>query len=429
MEEDKGPAVGRRRQGRQMGDFDLVAALRQPGFPSLYAAGFLFNTARWSLSFLAAFVANDLTSSPRAVQLTGAAMWAPMLAAGVVAGGLADRLDRRRILVTVVALLVPVVLIFATLDLTEALAAWMLYPLMVWVGLSWVADMTSRRTLVLDIVGVDLIDNAMALESLSTAVGLSIGVVAGGAVVDALGVGQAFIVVAAILAVAGLLIAWSGRWMAPAESKKAGPDPVVYTEAREGLGAAVGDGLRLVRTNRRLGAGLGVTVVANTFYFSHTPLVPVFAEDLGAGPFGAGLLASAGGLGMMAAALIVVRWEPPRGITYVVGAIVALAALTGLGVFTSYGPVFVSLVIAAIGFGLFAATQSAVILTSVDEEHRGKAMGLLSMAIGALPFGMYSLGEVAEVTSPRSGVIAFAIIGLVVMVAWVGRRREVLAAR
>ena len=397
----------------------MFSSLSAPGFLTLYVGGFLFSTARWGLGFLAAFVANDLTGSPRAVQLTGVALWAPLLLAGVVAGSLADRFDRRNQLITVVTLLAPAVALMAVLELTGNLVVYVLYPLMTAVGLSWVFDLTSRRTLVLDVVGPELIDNAMALESLATAMGLAFGVVAGGAVVQALGIGQAFGVIALLLVAAAVLFS---------RAQRSGPGDQLGVGS-EGDDRGLRSGLRLAARNRGLRSGVGVTVAANVFYFSHTPLVPVFAERLGAGPLRAGLLASAGGLGMMLASLGVARRQPPRGPTYVAGATLALVSILGLGLFSTFALVFVALLVAAVGFGLFAATQSVVIMTSVGPEHRGRAMGLLSMAIGALPFGMYSLGEVAEALGPPTAVIVYAVIGLVALGAWIGRRPEVLSAR
>jgi len=420
----------------------LLGSLQVWGFRPLYAAGFLSVTARWGMGFLAAYVANELTSSPRAVQLTGAAMWAPLLLAGVAAGGLADRWDRHRILLVALAAVAPAVAVVGLLELSGRLQVWVLYPLMVMVGLSWVADMTSRRTLVIDIVGVELIDNAMALESFASAMGLASGVLAGGAVVEVLGVGTAFLAVSALLAASAGLVAWSShshhrsisenRSMSPATSRQGlastlpplGGRPerseqTSRTGGRQGLLVTLTEGRALVAGNRSLRAGLGVTVIANVFYFSHTPLVPVFAARLGAGAFRAGLMASAGGVGMMVAAVVIIRFQPPRRPTYVAGAGFALLAVIGIGVFDSFITVYASLLLAAVGFGLFAATQSVVVMTSVDGRHKGQAMGLLSMAIGVLPIGMYSLGELAELAGPPRAVISYASVGLVVLAGWV----------
>ena len=399
----------------------MVASLRNPSFRLLYAGGFAFGIARWGLGFLAAFVANDLTGSPRAVQLTGAAMWLPLLFAGAAAGSLADRVDRRRLLVGTIAALTPVVLVVGSLALTDRLDAWMLYPAMLILGISWVVDITARRTLALDVVGADLIDNAMALEALSTAVALVFGVVAGGAFVDALGPGQAFLSVAALLLLAAALIA-AAR---PADATSspplpdADPPPSADPSHRD-------PGLRAVVSSRSLQSALGVTMLANFFYFSHTPLVPVFADRLDASPIGAGLLASALGLGMAVAALVIARLRPPRGATYVVGAAVALVAVVGLARAPAFAPAFAASLVSAVGFGMFGATQAVVTMASVGPELRGRAMGLLSMAIGALPLGMFALGEVAERVGPDDAVTGFAAVGLLALGGWMAVRPDVL---
>lgn len=400
----------------------MFASLRQPGYPPLYVAGFLFSASRWSLGFLAAFMATELTGSPRAVQLTGVAQWAPLFLAGVAAGLLADRFDRRTVLLSAVALLTPGVLIIGLLAMTDQLVVAMLYPLMVAVGLSQVVDMTSRRTLVLDIVGSEHIDNAMALESLATAIALALGVLAGGAAIEVLGVGQAFFVVAGLLVVAGSLFV---RLAPDRKSRTRGGGP--ETPNAEGSAEGLRSALRLVTVNRRLRLGLGVTVIGNVFYFSHTPLVPLLADDLGVGPSAAGLLAAAGGLGMMVSSLGVARLRPPRGLSYVLGTGVALTALISVGFSTGYATLLASLFVSALGFGVFGATQSVVIMTSVGPAHRGRAMGLLSMAIGALPVGMYTLGEVAERVGAPTAIVLYASTGLALLVVGVGRRISVLA--
>lgn len=407
----------------QQGSLDrptMFASLRQPGYLLLYAAGFLFGTARWGLGFLAAFMANELTGSPRAVQLTGAALWAPLFLAGVPAGWLADRFDRRALLVGTVALLTPAVVAVGLLALSGRLVVLALYPLMVGVGLAQLVELTSRRPLVLDVVGPDLIDNAMALEALATAFALALGVIAGGALIELLGVGQAFLVIAGLMILAGVaftLLKGDGPVAGRAVRK-----PII--PGSQGLRSAI----RSVVDNRRLRTGLAVTVVANMFYFSHTPLVPLLAGGLGAGPLGAGLLASAGGLGMMVSSLAVARLQPPRGISYLAGTGIALVAIMGVGFLHSFIPVFGALLVAALGFGVFASTQSAVIMTSVDREHRGRAMGLMSMAIGSLPVGMYSLGEVAERVGAPRAIVMFAGTGLVVLLVWIVPRRAALSA-
>jgi predicted MFS family arabinose efflux permease len=177
------------------------AAFRIPQYGRLWTSGALFNLSRWGISFLAAYLANKLSHSPRLVQLTGVAMWTPMLLGGLAGGVVSDRADRRRTLLVQYTVMIPLVVLMAVLNGTGHLRLWMIYPFLVVAGLGFVVDMTTRRAVLYDIVGPGQIDNAMALESLSMAGGLAFGALAGGTVVDAVGVSQAFWLVAILLAV------------------------------------------------------------------------------------------------------------------------------------------------------------------------------------------------------------------------------------
>jgi len=64
---------------------------------------------------------------------------------------------------------------------------------------------------------------------------------------------------------------------------------------------------------------------------------------------------------------------------------------------------------------------------AVTEDMRGRALGLMSMAIGALPLGMYALGELAEQIGVSSAIVTSALVGLVVIALWRQRRPEVWA--
>jgi hypothetical protein len=79
--------------------------------------------------------------------------------------------------------------------------------------------------------------------------------------------------------------------------------------------------------------------------------------------------------------------------------------------------------------GLFGSTQTALAITSTSAEMRGRAMGLLSMAIGALPLGMYALGELAQAVGASAALVIFNLAGLVGLLVWVRVRPEVLSVR
>ncbi|MFB0902632.1 MAG: MFS transporter, partial [Acidimicrobiales bacterium] len=160
--------------------------------------------------------------------------------------------------------------------------------------------------------------------------------------------------------------------------------------------------------------------------FAYFPIIPVIAEDLDASPLQVGLLAAGTGMGMMTGSLVMARMTPRhRGRAYLAGLVVAFGFLILFAIGTSYWFVFAAIVASGVGSGVFGATQSTLVVAAVPEASRGKALGLLSMAIGGLPLGMYVLGEVAEATSPTTGLLINAIGGAVVLGAWVMFRPEV----
>jgi predicted MFS family arabinose efflux permease len=91
-----------------------------------------------------------------------------------------------------------------------------------------------------------------------------------------------------------------------------------------------------------------------------------------------------------------------------------------------YAGAAVALLLAATGMGLFGSTQSTLVMTSVGTELRGRALGLLSTAIGVLPIGMIALGEVAEALGARPAIIVSVGTGALCLAGWLLHRPEVL---
>lgn len=416
--------IGTRRAARRAGGPDtthadgsggMFAALRVPHYPWLLLAGWLWNMCRWASGFLGAYVANRLTGSARLVQLTGVALWAPLLLGGVLGGMVSDRLDRRRTVITQFLVLVPLAALMALAGVTSGIRLWMLYPFLVVVGIGWVFDMTSRRAIIYDLVGPQRLDNAMALESLSSATGLALGTLLGGTAIQAVGVGAAFGCMAVVALAA--LVAFSRVPRVARLSAASTESPV----------RALLAGFRLLRTERALVSVLGVTAVVNFFFFSFTPLVQLVGSDLGVGAFRTGLLAAMLGFGMMLGSGFVARVQPRRrGLVYVAGSAMALVVLVPFALSPWYTASLGFLLVSATGMGLFGSTQGTLVMISVDAHLRGRALGLLSTAIGVLPLGMIALGELAEVVGARWAIVASVTTGAIGLCLWLPRRPEVL---
>ena len=426
------------------------------GFAPLWFSGLCWHWGRWAIAFLASYHVNQITGSPRMVQLTGAIMWAPLLLGGAIGGVISDRFDRRRTVRLQTALLVPFVAVVGLAERAGQLGIALLYPFLLFAGIGWVVDMTSRRALVLDIVGPHRLHKAMAWETMALASGVAAGQLLGGAVADRAGVGAAFLGVAAMLGLGLVLLMWvphvpparpvttaTDRWSDALRDRIFEVVPLGRASEAHQLGRAgeaqqhsrdrtstlaeLRAGLRLARTNRSLLSILGVTVMANFFMFAYFPAVQLIGDQVNATASQIGIIGSMTGFGMITGSLVTARWGDGRwGIAYSFGVFVAMAMLIVWALSPNVLIAVITLYVASCGSGLFAATQSTLVLTTVSEEMRGRAMGLLSMAIGALPVGTYVLGEVAQQLGARTAVILMASLGLAGMTLWLLIRPEVL---
>lgn len=394
------------------------ASLRSPGFPMVYAAGWIWNIARWALSFLGAYEANRPTGSPRLVQLTGTFMWGPLLFAGLIGGAVSDRFDRRRTVLLQLAVMIPLTALVGVLALRGTLAVWMIYLFMLAVGVGWVVDMTVRRAMIYDLVGAAHVNGAMALEMLSSAGGMAIGALVGGSIIQAVGVGEAYLAI-----VGGLVVAMVVMVGVPHIAGEPRPE----TSPR--FFATVAEGFRMLPTNLALVSILGVTVFVDFFHFSFVPIVQVIGKRVDASPSAIGMITAATGIGMMIGSYWVAARQPHRGRAYVYGSMAACLLLLGLAMVPNYPVIVLSALCAGVAMGLFGSTQIALAITSTTPEMRGRAMGLLSMAIGALPLGMYALGEAAQAIGAPAALVVFNLCGLVGLIVWVRVRPEVLSLR
>jgi len=387
------------------------------GFAPLWFCGLCWNWARWGIAFLAAYHVNEITDSPRLVQLTGSALWAPLLFGGVLGGVIADRFDRLQTVRVQLVVLVPSLVAIGFAERAGELRTWMIYPFLILAGVGWVGDMTSRRSLIYELVGDQRVDHAMGVEMASTASGVAIGNLLGGTLAESLGVGAAFLLIAAMLGAGLMALALVPRSAFAPQS----------TQGRESVLTELREAFALARDVRVLKSILGITVIANFFLFAYFPVVQRIGTLLDASAFEIGVLASMTGFGMMAGSYVIIRHDPRwRGLMYVGGVVLGMLMLIPFATAAALWVACVALFLASVGAGFFGATQSTLVLTAVDDEVRGRAMGLLSMAIGALPVGTFLLGEIAEVTGARVAVLAMVCAGLVAMAVWLTTVGEVL---
>ena len=425
----------------------LADLLCTRGYPALFLCGWLGNSSRWGAVFVIGHLTEELTHSPRLVELVGGIYFAPLLL-GPFGGWLSDRYSRKVVLIVfnVLVVIPSSALISRTIEvglLPTALLLTLAYVYIFIMGLGFVVDLTCRRALVSDVTAASLLPIAMAMESIGMQSASLIGNQFGGLAIEFLG-GRpnAVALLACLQAVSTLL-------MCTVTVKRRAPPP------RDGPGvvAQLVEGLRVLQTNRGLQSILGVTAIGNFFFGPFFPIVQVLAARMHVSPSLTGLLASASGYGGVTAAAFVVLAAPKRiGMLYWLG-ITATHVLMPFTALDSFWLVFAVIYVCGFGVGLcktavffpvcravrlltsanpksialaVGSNQSALVILTVAEEVKGRALGLLVLCIGASALGTFALGELAERAGTSASLVVFGVVGTVAQLAWFKYRPQAM---
>lgn len=360
---------------------DLLAL---PTYRRLWLSGLCLNVARWMDMVALGWLALSLTGSPLLVGVAAFARTAPVMLLGPLAGTVADRVHRGRVLVASQALgLVAAGALVALLASGRGGYA-ALVGIEVLFGVLWALDFPSRRTALYEVVGPARVATAVSLETVSMQAGKMAGPVAAGLLLAHLHPAVCYGVVAALY-LAGLAVAVG---LAP---RLAGPAARAPQAAAGGLAAALDTAWR----DPTARAVLLATVAMNVLFFPYQHMLPVYARVvLDAGAEWLGFLVAADGLGSLAGALAIAarRRRPSPARLFAAAVLVAPGLLVALAVTPWRAGALLILLLMGFAEAGFATMQSTLILLSAPEEGRGRALGLLSACIGTQPLGTLWIG-------------------------------------
>ena len=399
----------------------VLDVLNEPDYRLLWTAGWAWHSCRWIWVIIAGYLVLQLTESTFQTQLVGVAWSAPMLILGVFSGLIADSFDRRRILITIHLLNLTFALSMTMLILTGLIQAWHILALTGCIGLSNTLDMAARRTFVSDIVNRSNLPFALALESMSMTGAMMIGPWVGGALVDFVplgtaGAGSSYLIVIFLYLVSFVQLRRTSPSKYPVNTKFS-----LFTALANTI-----EGMQDIAKNRAAIGTLGITVLVNLFFFSYTPLIPVFAQNvLEVNATLMGILGGAQGAGALLGSMFIASRKHihRNSAYYVYGSIFAFINLLIFSFSRSFPLSVLSLMMAGFGIAGFSTMQATIILLSVKDEIRGRAMGMVNMAIGALPIGMLIVGFVAETLGPIRSTNLSASVGLLTLVIWAWRSK------
>lgn len=377
-----------------------------PDFRRLWLVGLMVFAVRWLEMLAMAVFTYQRTGSPFTVALLTMLRMLPMGLFGALMGAVAERLDRRRALIAVVASMMASSATLGLLAYAGRLAVWELAAASFFTGIGWATDNPVRRALIGEAVGSDRMSAAMALDVGSNTVSRILGPLLGGILLATLGIAGAF-----TLSVSCYLIAIVAALRVEPGAAAAGGAPASVL-------ARMIEGLILVRRDRRLIATLAITVIYNLFGWPCTSMVPVIGQDsLHLGASGIGLLASMDGVGALCGAIAIARWATPRRFAsiYIGGVMVYLIMLICFAL--SPRPQFAgaALLLSGLSSAGFSVMQATLVYLAAPAEMRSRIYGVLSVCIGVAPIGFFILGLLADAVGAPTATVASGTAGLVAL--------------
>jgi len=343
----------------------------------------------WMQQIAMSWLVYRLTDSALLLGVVGFTSRIPTFLLASLAGVLADRWNRHRVLVITQTLSMIQAMILAILVLTGAIAVWHIIFLSLSLGLINALDIPTRQSFVVDMIEKrEDLGNAIALNSSIVNGARLIGPSVAGMLIATLGEGMCFLLnglsfIAVIFALLAMKITPKKR---EAQSSK------VFQGLKEGFSYAFG--FAPIRSVLLL-LGL-VSLMGMPF----TVLMPIFAEKiLHGGPQALGFLSGATGVGAIAGSIYLASRKSVLGL----GRIIVISSnLFGIGLigFSLSRLFWLSLLMMLLtGFGMMVemASSNTVLQTIVEEDKRGRIMGFYTMAfMGMVPFGSLLAGTLAN---------------------------------
>jgi MFS family permease len=396
------------------------ASLRIPNYRR-YASGMIVsNVGTWMQRVAQDWLVLQLSGgSAVAVGITTGLQFLPLLLFGLIGGVVADRFDKRRLLMLTNAFMGLMALTLSVLVLSDAAEVWHVYALAFGLGMGTALDNPARQTFVVEMVDRHNLPNAVALNSASFHAGRLIGPGVAGVLIEVLG-GTGWVFAINAISYSAPLIAL--RTMRVAD--------LIPSELSTRGSGGIREGLRYVWARPELVAILTVVFFAGAFGLNFqifNAIMATQAFDKGAGEFG--LLGSVLAVGSLIGALSVARRPVVR-----VRLVIISAALFGLTVILAgLMPTYLWYAVALPPTGVAALSMmtatNATLQMSADPAMRGRVMAVyLVVFAGGTPIGSPLIGWMAAEWGPRwpmlfGGVVTTAaalLAGLVLL-----RRQDV----
>ncbi|OIV36217.1 MFS transporter [Mangrovactinospora gilvigrisea] len=380
----------------------MFGSLRVRNYRLFFMGSMVSNTGTWMQRVAQDWLVLQITNSSTAVGITTALQFLPMLLFGLYGGVIADRCNKRMLLLITQASMGLVGAGLAVVTLAGQVHVWHVYLAATLLGLITVLDNPARQTFVSEMVGQGAIRNAVSLNAANFQTARMIGPAVAGIVMGAAGAGWAMAVnaISFVGPLTGLLLM---------HSRDLQPGP----KASRGKGQ-LREGMSYVRQHPELIWPIVLVGFIGTFGFNFPVILPAFASKVfhtGATQFG--LLNTAMAIGSLVGALLAARRRTSR-MRMVVFTAVAFGALEALSALSPSYWIFFAVLIVVGALGLSTNTMSnQTVQIGADPAMRGRVMGLYMLVFaGGTPIGSPIIGWVTETWGARVGLAVCGLISL-----------------
>lgn len=311
----------------------------------------------------------------------------PNLTLVLLGGIIADRIDRRRLLLAAQSGVAVIILVIATLTVTDLVAVWHIYAASFLMGTLHAVNMPTRLAIVVNLVGRDDIMNAVVLNSAVLNTGRIVGPAVAGGVIELLDIGSALYLNALcyLLSVGFILL------MRDVEQTR---------QARRAN--VLGDlwaGLDYFRKTPVVFTVIGMGFAFGFFGMPHIQVMPAFArEALGSGAGEAGLLITAAGVGSLLVNIVLAALGNARGKNWLLlGFILTFGVSLFIFAWSEwYWLSWIILLFVGLGSNGYISLGTTVLQLKVNPELQGRVMSLWYVSAGFMFIGSLPMALVAD---------------------------------
>jgi len=387
------------------GGNSIFAAMRHRNFQLYFGGQLVSNIGTWMQIIAQGWVVYQISRSELSLGLVAFASAIPVLVISPWGGVIVDRVSRRKLLILTQSGAMLLAFILATLMFQNAVQEWHVMVLAALLGVVNAFDAPARQAFVPEMVGKEDLPNAIALNSMMFNSARVIGPAIAGVVLGLVGAAWCFTLngISYLAVIVGLLL-----MEIPAREK---------IQHSNSPWQQLKGGLRYAAGNREISSLILLSLVFSIFGISYATILPAFVEKtLHQGALTYGWINTATGLGALTSAFLMAHRmsHGRRGRLLVLTNIAfpliligfSLTSMFALSTLLAYG--------LGVGFMIQFTTINTLLQTRVEDEFRGRVMGLYTITFfGFAPFGNLLIGFLGEKLGLGIAMTLFAVCSLV----------------